>query len=72
MARKLATTRLSGVMHTTTSVMGTFSLSMNSRVPRMVSTPLNSCVKPISRPSAKVSTSATMRLTISPEGWLSR
>ena len=59
-------------MHTTTSVMGTFSLSMNSRVPRMVRTPLNSCVKPISRPSAKVSTSATMRLTISPEGWLSR
>ena len=72
MARKLATTRLSGVMQTTTSVMGTFSLSINSRVPRMVSTPLNSWVKPMSRPSAKVSTSATMRLTISPEGWLSR
>ena len=38
----------------------------------MVSTPENSWVKPISRPSAKVSTSATIRLTMSPEGWLSR
>ena len=52
--------------------MGTFCRSMNSRVPRMVSTPENSWVKPISRPSAKVSTSATIRLTMSPEGWLSR
>ena len=72
LGKEAATTRLSGVMQTTTSVMGIFSLSMNSRVPRMVSTPLNSWVKPMSRPSAKVSTSATMRLTISPEGWLSR
>ena len=55
-------------MHTTTSVMGTFSRSMNSNVPKMVRMPENSWVKPISRPSAKVSTSATMRLTISPEG----
>ena len=59
-------------MQTTTSVMGTFCRNMNSRVPRMVSTPENSWVKPISRPSAKVSTSATIRLTMSPEGWLSR
>ena len=59
-------------MHTTTSVMGTFSLSMKSNVPRIVKMPLNSWVKPTSRPSAKVSTSATMRLTMSPEGWLSR
>ena len=72
MARKLATTRLNGVTQTTTSVMGTFWDSMNSRVPRMVSTPENSWVKPMSRPSAKVSTSATIRLTMSPEGWLSR
>ncbi len=59
-------------MHTTTSVMGTFSLQHEQQGARMVSTPENSWVKPISRPSAKVSTSATMRLTISPEGWLSR
>ena len=38
----------------------------------MVSTPVNSWVKPIRRPSAKVSTSATIRLTMSPAGWLSR
>ena len=59
-------------MQTTTKVMGTFSFSMNSRVPKMVSRPENNWVKPISRPSAKVSTSAIIRLTISPEGWLSR
>ena len=69
---KVATTRLRGVISTTTREMRTFSRNMNSRVPRMVSTPENSWVKPISRPSAKVSTSATIRLTISPAGWLSR
>ena len=31
---------VSGVMHTTTSVMGTFSRSMNSRVPKMVRMPV--------------------------------
>jgi len=67
-----ATTRLRGVMRTTTSEISTFSRNMNSRVPKMVSSPVNSWVKPISKPSAKVSTSATIRLTMSPEGWLSR
>ena len=67
-----ATTRLSGVMSTTTREISTFSRNMNSRVPRMVSRPVNSWVKPISSPSAKVSTSATIRLTMSPAGWLSR
>ena len=38
----------------------------------MVRTPVNSCVKPMSRPSANWSTSAIMRLSVSPEGWLSR
>ena len=59
-------------MRTTTSEMNTFSRNMNSKVPTMVSTPVNSWVKPISSPSAKVSTSATIRLTMSPAGWLSR
>ena len=53
-------------MHTTTSAMGTLVASMKTRVPRMVSTPVNSWVNPMSRPSAKVSTSAMIRLTISP------
>ena len=69
---KPATTRLSGVIRTTTREISTFSRNMNSSVPKMVSTPVNSWVKPISRPSAKVSTSATIRLTMSPAGWLSR
>ena len=50
----------------------TLMVSMKPRVPMMVSTPVNSWVKPISRPSAKVSTSAITRLTRSPWGWLSK
>ena len=59
-------------MNTTTAVMGPLTLSMKPRVPRMVMTPVNSWVKPMSRPSANWSTSAMMRLTIWPVGWLSR
>ena len=40
--------------------------NMKPSVHRIVSTPVNSWVNPISRPSAKVSTSAITRLTISP------
>ena len=61
-----ATRKDTGVMHTTTSVMGTLVISMNPNVHRIVSTPVNNWVNPISRPSAKVSTSAMTRLTISP------
>ncbi|MBO7342354.1 MAG: hypothetical protein J6U87_06695 [Clostridia bacterium] len=38
----------------------------------MVITPENSCVKPSRRPSANTSTSATMRETVSPLGWVSK
>ena len=65
-AMNLATKKETGVMHTTTSAMGTLVAIMNIRVPPMVSTPVKSWVKPMSRPSAKVSTSATTLLTISP------
>ena len=65
-AINLATKKETGVMHTTTSAMGTLVAIMNIRVPPMVSTPVKSWVKPMSRPSAKVSTSATTLLTISP------
>ena len=65
-AMNLATKNDTGVMHTTTRAMGTLVTSMNTSVPPMVSTPVKSWVKPMSRPSAKVSTSATTRLTISP------
>ena len=60
------------MISTTTRLISTFSRNMNNRVPKMVSTPVNSWVKPIRSPSAKVSTSATIRLTMSPAGWLSR
>ena len=63
---KLATNSDTGVMTTTTSVITGFIHSMNSSVPTMVSTPVKNCVKPMSRPSANWSTSAIMRLTISP------
>ena len=69
---KAATTRDTGVITTTTAVMTTLTLSMNTSVPTMVSTPLNSWVKPMSRPSANWSTSAMTRLTTSPVGWPSR
>jgi hypothetical protein len=65
-AMKLATTRDSGVIQTTTSAIPKWILTIKNRVPRMVITPVNNCVKPIRRPSAKVSTSATTRLRVSP------
>ena len=40
-----------GVSSTTASVIFQLMDSMNNRVPRMVTTPVNSWVKPISRPS---------------------
>ncbi len=61
-----ATKKDTGVMQITTRAMGTLVISMKIKVPSMVSTPVNSWVKPMSRPSAKVSTSAITRLTISP------
>ena len=66
MAINLATRKDTGVIHTTTNAMGTLVTIMKIRVPIMVSTPVKSWVNPMSRPSAKVSTSATTRLTISP------
>ena len=61
-----ATRKETGVIHTTTRAMGMLVISMKTSVPAMVSTPVKSCVKPIRRPSAKVSTSAMTRLTMSP------
>ena len=68
---KFATKSESGVSSTTTNVMPTFTVSMKISVPRIVTAPVNSCVKPSSRPSANWSTSAMTRLTTSPVGWLS-
>ena len=55
-----------GVRTTTISVVVTLMEIMNNNVPIMVITPVNSCVNPISRPSENWSTSAMIRLTISP------
>ena len=63
-----ATNSESGVTTTTTTAMPACMKNMNPSVPNMVSTPVNSCVKPISRPSANASASAMTRLTISPCG----
>ena len=41
-AMNLATRKDTGVMHTTTRAMGTLVTIMKTRVPRMVSTPVNS------------------------------
>ena len=68
---KLATTRERGVIRITTRAIPQWIRTMNTRVRAMVITPVNSWVKPISRPSAKVSTSVTTRLTRSPWGCLS-
>ena len=62
----------SGVRMTTTSVMRQSKLSMNPSVPAIVSTPVKSCVKPRSNPSANCSVSEIIRLTISPDGCASR
>ena len=67
-----ATSRETGVSTTTTRVISGFSVSMKTSVPRIVITPENNWVKPISSPSAKVSTSVIIRETRSPDGWESR
>ena len=56
----------SGVSRMTTSATGTEMESMNAIVPTMVATPLNSCVKPCSRPSLTWSTSFMTRDSRSP------
>ena len=66
-----ATNSDSGVTPTTTSVISAFWVNMKASVNSIVSTPENSWVKPISRPSANWSASAITRLTVSPWGWLS-
>ena len=45
--------------------------SITPSVPRMVSSPVNSWVKPISKPSLNCSTSVVMRLMASPGRWAS-
>ena len=69
---KAATSRETGVITTTTAVMVPLTVSIKPKVPKMVMTPVNSWVKPMSRPSANWSTSAMTRLTICPVGWPSR
>ena len=66
LAMKRATKSESGVSITTASVIGAFTLSMNMSVHIMVSIPVKSWLKPSSSPSANWSTSAIMRLTVSP------
>ena len=61
----------SGVNATTTSAMRQSMNSMTPSVPKIVSTPVNSWVKPISRPSLNCSTSVVMRLIASPGRWAS-
>ena len=68
---KRATNRETGVTATTTSAISAFWANMNPRVTRIVSTPENSWVKPISSPSANWSASEMTRLTVSPWGWAS-
>ena len=71
-AMNLAINRERGVSTTTVKAIHHWSRSMKYSVPAMVTTPVNSWVKPSSRPSAKVSASAMMRETISPWGCASR
>ena len=61
-------TNESGVMKTTTSVIFQFKTTIIVSVPRIVRTPVNTCVKPIKRPSDSVSTSAVILATMSPAG----
>ena len=68
-AIKLATNRETGVISTTTRVILMLMLSINSKVPKIVTTPVNNWEKPIRSPSANWSTSATTRLTSSPWEW---
>ena len=68
----LPSTSESGVITITTSATEGRMESIRIRVPAMVITPVKSCVKPMSKPSAKVSTSPITRLTVSPCGWASR
>ena len=71
-AIKAATNKDNGVSTITTSATHLWIASIKKSVPTIVSIPVKNCVNPISRPSAKVSTSAMMRLTVSPVGCLSR
>ena len=68
---KLATKSDRGVMSTTIHDIFTSIVSMKISVPAIVAIPVKSCVKPIKSPSENVSTSAMIRLTISPCEWLS-
>ena len=63
---KLATKSDKGVMSTTMHDIFTSIVSMKISVPAIVAIPVKSCVKPIRSPSENVSTSAMIRLTISP------
>ena len=71
-ATNLATKRESGVMRITTNAIFQSISSINTRVPAMVISPVKSCVNPMRSPSANWSTSAMMRLTVSPVGCRSK
>ena len=63
---RLATKSDKGVISTTMHDIFTSIVSMKISVPAIVAIPVKSCVKPIRSPSENVSTSAMIRLTISP------
>ena len=63
---KEATNRDRGVSTKTSSATQTLAMSMNTKVPTMVTMPVNSWVKPWSRPSETWSMSLTTRLMKSP------
>ena len=67
-----ATSRLTGVMSTTTRAMRIFVTSMNMSVPSIVSIPEKNWVNPSRSPSENCSTSDMILLTISPERCESR
>ena len=62
------TTSDSGVTTTTAAAISGCLTSMKISVPRIVITPVNSCVKPIRTPSDSCSTSDMTRETMSPSG----
>ena len=66
-----ATKMDSGVSATTTSAMRQSMKIITPSVPKIVSTPVNSWVKPINKPSLNCSTSVVMRLIASPGRWAS-
>ena len=71
LAINLATSRETGVASITISEIFQFIESIKMSVPIMVKTPENNCLKPIRRPSAKVSTSLMTLLKTSPVLWVS-